>query len=184
MDLRPQFVHAIHKHVVGLNFTDPLQRFVRGRSLFYPYTCTHNYLLTIASMLQNKYVPFFETQIRYFGGLLSAYHLASISPYEEVHGTASILKTKAEELGEAMLPAFNTTSGLPAWSVDTSRYARYKLLYPDTTLSPVRPRILTALTQRGSTTSNKVANQPRRNRVESGRIQVLVSPNCQLRQAH
>ena len=125
MDLRPQFVHAIHEHVIALNFTDPLERFVRGPSLFYPCTYTYDYILTIVFTLQNKYVPFFETQIRYFGGLLSSYHLASISPYEDVRETASMLRKKAEELGEAMLPAFNTESGLPVGSVDTSRYARY-----------------------------------------------------------
>jgi mannosyl-oligosaccharide alpha-1,2-mannosidase len=76
-------------------------------------------------MMQNKYVPFFETQIRYFGGLLSSYHFASISAHEDVREAASILRAKAEELGEAMLLAFDTESGLPAASVDTSRYAVY-----------------------------------------------------------
>ena len=135
MDLRSQFMHAVHEHVVALNFTDPLQRSVRRSSFFYPYVCTFNHLLTIPSIIQNTYVPFFETQIRYFGGLLSSYHLASISPGEEVREAASILRTKAEDLGEAMLSAFNTTSGLPAGSVDTSRYARCKPHYPSALLS-------------------------------------------------
>jgi hypothetical protein len=91
-------------------------------SLSYPCAYTSDHLFIITPIVQDKYVPFFETQIRYFGGLLSSYHLASISPDEEVRGAALILRTKAEELGEAMLPAFNTESGLPASSVDTSRY--------------------------------------------------------------
>ena len=108
-------------------------------------------------------MPFFETEIRYLGGLLASYHLASISPYDEVLETASILRTKAEELGEATLPAFNTESGLPAASVDTSGYARHDLLYPDTIY-------IDGLSQRRIATSRKATNHSRRNRVESGGI--------------
>jgi hypothetical protein len=125
--------------------------------------------LTTTPIEQNKYVPFFETQIRYFGGLLSSYHLASISPYQEVHEASAILRTKAEELGEAMLPAFNTQSGLPAWSVDTSRCVRYNPRCPIPSFSS-HPRILTVVVQRGSKSPGKIANQPRRNRVQSGGI--------------
>lgn len=53
-------------------------------------------------------VPFFETVIRYFGGSLSAHALS---------GNQDIL-TFAETLGQALLPAFNTTSGLPSFDVD------------------------------------------------------------------
>ena len=125
MDLRPQFKHAVHEHVATLNFTDPSQRAVCRPPPFCPCAYTLDHLLTIYSTVQNKYVPFFETQIRYFGGLLSSYHLASISPYEEVREAADILRTKAEGLGKAMLPAFNTESGLPASSVDTTRYEKH-----------------------------------------------------------
>ncbi|KAI5123518.1 hypothetical protein M0805_006678 [Coniferiporia weirii] len=54
-------------------------------------------------------VPFFETVIRYLGGLLSAYALSH---------DAALLK-RADELGAALLPAFDTPSGLPAFSVNT-----------------------------------------------------------------
>ena len=123
MDLNSLFIHAVHEHIVVLNFTDPLQRSVRGPSLFYPSLCPSEYLLTMTPIVQDNYVPFFETQIRYFGGLLSSYSLASISRDEEVREVAQILRTKAEQLGEAMLPAFNTDSGLPASSVDTTTCA-------------------------------------------------------------
>lgn len=54
-------------------------------------------------------VPFFETVIRYLGGLLSAYGLSH---------DASLL-ARADELGAALLPAFNTTSGFPMYAVHT-----------------------------------------------------------------
>lgn len=119
------------------------------------------------SIVQDKYVPFFETQIRYFGGLLSSYYLASISPDDEVREAAPILRMKAEELGEAMLPAFNTNSGLPASSIDTSRYVECKPCYSNAFLSPA---CIEVIIQRERKTASKVANQSRRNRVEPGGI--------------
>ncbi|KDR66394.1 hypothetical protein GALMADRAFT_80958 [Galerina marginata CBS 339.88] len=57
----------------------------------------------------NHYAPFFETTIRYLGGLLSAYALSG----------ESILLTLADELGQVLIPAFRgTESGLPAFSVN------------------------------------------------------------------
>lgn len=55
------------------------------------------------------YAPFFETIIRYLGGLLSAYAL-SHDP---------ILLARADDLGSALMPAFNSTSGLPGYAVNT-----------------------------------------------------------------
>ena len=54
-------------------------------------------------------MPFFETVIRYLGGLLSAYALSK----------DPILLSRADDLGLALLPAFNTSSGLPMFSVNT-----------------------------------------------------------------
>ncbi|THH10720.1 hypothetical protein EW146_g8290 [Bondarzewia mesenterica] len=56
-----------------------------------------------------KYAPFFETVIRYLGGLLSAYSLSN----------DPIFLARADELGEMLLPAFNTPSGLPMYAVNT-----------------------------------------------------------------
>ncbi|KAG8997169.1 hypothetical protein FRB93_000455 [Tulasnella sp. JGI-2019a] len=53
-------------------------------------------------------VPFFETSIRYFGGILSAY----------AKSNNSLLLQKADELGAALLPAFDSNSGLPFWGVN------------------------------------------------------------------
>ncbi|KAF9269091.1 seven-hairpin glycosidase [Marasmius fiardii PR-910] len=55
------------------------------------------------------YAPFFETVIRYLGGLLSAYALSG----------KPILLQKADKLGEALLPAFDTPSGFPMFAVNT-----------------------------------------------------------------
>ncbi|KAJ7819830.1 glycoside hydrolase [Mycena olivaceomarginata] len=52
---------------------------------------------------------FFEVTIRYLGGLLSAYALS--------HDPR--LLRLADDLGEKLLPAFNTQSGWPVWGVNT-----------------------------------------------------------------
>ncbi|KAG0699899.1 glycoside hydrolase family 47 protein [Suillus ampliporus] len=66
------------------------------------------------SLPENTHVPFFETVIRYLGGLLSAYALTK----------DDILRTRADELGTIMSPAFNTSSGFPMFSVNTVRGTR------------------------------------------------------------
>ncbi|KAF5383721.1 hypothetical protein D9615_003586 [Tricholomella constricta] len=53
--------------------------------------------------------PFFETVIRYLGGLLSAYALSG----------EPVLLARADDLGAMLLPAFNTTSGFPMYAVNT-----------------------------------------------------------------
>lgn len=55
------------------------------------------------------YAPFFETVIRYLGGLLSSYALSN----------EPLLLQRADELGTKLSPVFNTTSGLPTYSVNT-----------------------------------------------------------------
>ncbi|TFK39934.1 seven-hairpin glycosidase [Crucibulum laeve] len=61
------------------------------------------------ALKENNYAPFFETVIRYLGGLLSAYALSG----------EPVLLTRADDLGSMLLPAFNTTSGLPMYAVNT-----------------------------------------------------------------
>ncbi|KDQ51033.1 glycoside hydrolase family 47 protein [Jaapia argillacea MUCL 33604] len=55
------------------------------------------------------HAPFFETVIRYLGGLLSAHALSS----------EPILLARADDLGRLLSPAFNTSSGFPAYAVNT-----------------------------------------------------------------
>ncbi|KAF9453575.1 glycoside hydrolase family 47 protein [Macrolepiota fuliginosa MF-IS2] len=61
------------------------------------------------TLAEGSYAPFFETVIRYLGGLLSAYALSG----------EPVLLSRADDLGRMMLPAFNTTSGLPKYAVNT-----------------------------------------------------------------
>jgi hypothetical protein len=54
--------------------------------------------------------PFFETVIRYLGGLLSAYALTN----------DTVFLTKAQLLGSGLEPAFRTKSGFPVFSISTT----------------------------------------------------------------
>lgn len=56
----------------------------------------------------NQTIGFFEPVIRYLGGLISAYALTN----------NSIFLARADDLGSHMLPAFNTSSGLPATHIN------------------------------------------------------------------
>ncbi|KAI0272317.1 mannosidase [Gloeopeniophorella convolvens] len=56
-----------------------------------------------------KYGSFFETVIRYLGGLLSAYAMSE----------RPLLKEKADLLGSMLAPAFNNESGLPNNDINT-----------------------------------------------------------------
>jgi mannosyl-oligosaccharide alpha-1,2-mannosidase len=60
---------------------------------------------------EGTFAPFFETVIRYLGGLLSAYALSR----------EHILLTKADELARLLSPVFTTPSGLPCFEVNTVR---------------------------------------------------------------
>ena len=55
---------------------------------------------------------FFETVIRYLGGLLSAYALSE----------RQVLLDKADELGQKLLTVFNTPAGLAAFDIDPDTY--------------------------------------------------------------
>lgn len=65
-------------------------------------------------------VSVFESIIRYMGGLLSAYELSN-EQYP-------ILLQKADELGQVLLPAFDTTTGLPTHEWNPVKYVLMLLL--------------------------------------------------------
>lgn len=65
-------------------------------------------ILTYRTLLQDQSVQFFETVIRYLGGLLSAFALTG----------EPVLLARADDLGRQLLPVFNTTLGLPAFGVN------------------------------------------------------------------
>ena len=65
-------------------------------------------------------VPYFETIIRYLGGLLSAYALSN----------DAILLRRAENLADALDPVFDTPSGLAAFAINPITYVfSYIFLY-------------------------------------------------------
>lgn len=53
--------------------------------------------------------------IRYLGGLLSAYAMSN----------ETIFLTRADDLGRKLLPAFNTSSGMPTYAVNTVKSASF-----------------------------------------------------------
>lgn len=57
------------------------------------------------------FAPFFETVIRYLGGLLSAYALSK----------EPLLLQRADDLGRLLAPAFDTPSRLPMFGVNTDK---------------------------------------------------------------
>lgn len=65
-------------------------------------------------------VPVFETTIRYLGGLLGAYDVSG--------GKYPKLLTKADQLGEFLFRAFNTSNGIPV-PYYVSFYARFTSVY-------------------------------------------------------
>ncbi|KAF9645503.1 glycoside hydrolase family 47 protein [Thelephora ganbajun] len=56
----------------------------------------------------DEYAPFFETVIRYLGGLMSAYALSK----------EPVLLEKADELARVLSPVFNTETGFPYYAVN------------------------------------------------------------------
>ncbi|KAI0343002.1 seven-hairpin glycosidase [Trametopsis cervina] len=79
-----------------------------------PLIAQQNFTMPPAVVNKNKHTapvvaPFFETVIRYLGGLLSAYALSK----------EPILLDRADNLGTKLWGAFDTPSGLPAYGVNT-----------------------------------------------------------------
>lgn len=62
----------------------------------------------------SRMIPFFETNIRYLGGFLGAYELT---------GGDQVMLDKAVSLADAMMPAFDTPTGLPphAWALGSEK---------------------------------------------------------------
>ncbi|KAM7421305.1 hypothetical protein PAMA_015450 [Pampus argenteus] len=67
------------------------------------YNSAKEWVQTSLDLNSNGEASLFEVNIRYVGGLLSAYYLTG----EE------LFKSKVMELGEKLLPAFNTPTGIP-----------------------------------------------------------------------
>jgi Glycosyl hydrolase family 47 len=117
MDLGEEYV-AVRTHVTNLDFTSS----------------------------SNGGIPFFETIIRYLGGLLSAYSITE----------DRIFLSAADDLAKALLPAFDTPSHLPAFAVELSDSASAinwhlgKLLLAEIGSFQLEYKYLAHLTQRPS----------------------------------
>uniref|UniRef100_A0A3Q2QV88 alpha-1,2-Mannosidase n=1 Tax=Fundulus heteroclitus TaxID=8078 RepID=A0A3Q2QV88_FUNHE len=74
------------------------------------YNEAKEWVQTSLDLNSNGEASLFEVNIRYVGGLLSAYYLTG----EE------LFRSKALELGEKLLPAFNTPTGIPRGSPEKS----------------------------------------------------------------
>ncbi|KAJ3116091.1 hypothetical protein HDU96_010466 [Phlyctochytrium bullatum] len=74
-------------------------------------------------MTANVNANVFETTIRVLGGLLSAYHLIDNAPGVTpawLKEKKAVLRNRAVEVAEKLLPAFDTDSGLPLTSIHLS----------------------------------------------------------------
>jgi len=79
---------------------------------------------------QQSEAPYFETTIRYIGGLLSAYALSGLpgSASTTKHGESrALLLHRVEELVRKLDPVFNTPSGMPYPSVDPGTWVPLSL---------------------------------------------------------
>lgn len=104
MDLKEEFNHALQ--LISKQKFEPATV-----SLSHPHG--HPLFAQCLPLQQYSFAPFFETVIRYLGGLLSAYALSS----------EPMLLEQADALALKLLPVFNgTESGLPAYSVHTQTY--------------------------------------------------------------
>lgn len=70
-------------------------------------TCT--LMQHYSSRHKGTFAPFFESVIRYLGGMLSAYALSG----------EPVLLGRADDLGRMLLPAMQTDSGFPMYAVNT-----------------------------------------------------------------
>jgi hypothetical protein len=66
----------------------------------------------LAGIALTRYSSIWQTTIRVLGGLLAAYHLSSRDP---------IYLDRATELGDRILPAFDTPSELPLSNINLGR---------------------------------------------------------------
>lgn len=117
MDLAPEVDRAM-AFIQTLDFTKPVSNHADAavsRAVYRP--------ITDPRLCQAAGLGFFETMIRYVGGLLSAYYLTSVSAKPHYrHSYAPFLLRKAEELSDVLNGAFNTTSGLPDRWIKVEKY--------------------------------------------------------------
>ncbi|KAI8068166.1 glycoside hydrolase [Gilbertella persicaria] len=95
---------------VGLMIVDALDT-IMLMNLTDEYQQARTWIQNHLDFNKDQDVNVFETTIRVLGGLLSAYHLSNNDP---------LYLEKAVDLGDRLLPAFNTESGIPISGITLS----------------------------------------------------------------
>ncbi|KAI8391840.1 glycoside hydrolase [Radiomyces spectabilis] len=108
---------------LGLMITDALDTMLL-MNLTDEYNEAREWVATKLDFDKNQDVNLFETTIRVLGGLLSAYHLSGNDP---------VYLGKATDLGNRLLGAFHSESGIPYASVVLSTGLAYKPHVPSST---------------------------------------------------
>ncbi|KAI8149993.1 glycoside hydrolase [Fennellomyces sp. T-0311] len=108
---------------IGLMIVDSLDTMLL-MNLTKEYNEAREWVATKLDFDKNQDVNVFETTIRVLGGLLSAYHLSGNDP---------VYLEKATDLGNRLLGAFQTESGIPYASVVLSTGLPYKFHVPSST---------------------------------------------------
>ncbi|XP_058807864.1 endoplasmic reticulum mannosyl-oligosaccharide 1,2-alpha-mannosidase isoform X2 [Phymastichus coffea] len=137
---------------LGLTIVDALDTlYIMG--MHEEFQDARNWIQNNLSFTQNRDVNLFEVTIRVLGGLLSAYHLSGDKMFLD----------KAIDLGDRMMPAFSTRSGVPfsdvnlgtrsahppKWGPDssTSEITSIQLEFRDLSRSSKQPRFENAVAQ-------------------------------------
>ncbi|KAG2221161.1 hypothetical protein INT45_007738 [Circinella minor] len=108
---------------IGLMMTDAIDTMLL-MNLTEEYAMTREWIATQLDFDKNQDVNVFETTIRVLGGLLSAYHLSGNDP---------VYLEKATDLGNRLLGAFQTKSGIPYASVVLSTGLPFTFHVPSST---------------------------------------------------
>ncbi|KAI9310280.1 glycoside hydrolase [Dichotomocladium elegans] len=108
---------------IGLMIVDSLDTMLL-MNLTEEYAQAREWVATRLDFNKNQDVNVFETTIRVLGGLLSAYHLSGKDP---------IYLEKATDLGQRLIGAFHTPSGIPYASVVLSSGLPYTAHVPSST---------------------------------------------------
>ena len=108
---------------IGLMMTDAIDTMLL-MNLTEEYAMTREWIATQLDFDKNQDVNVFETTIRVLGGLLSAYHLSGNDP---------VYLEKATDLGNRLLGAFQTESGIPYASVVLSTGLPFTFHVPSST---------------------------------------------------
>ncbi|CAH7669632.1 glycoside hydrolase [Phakopsora pachyrhizi] len=89
---------------IGFFIVDVIDTILLTKEMDSEYLQARNYVEKSLSFEIDGFVNAFETTIRVLGGLLSAYHLS---------GNDTLYLDKAIDLGDRLLPIFNTKTGIP-----------------------------------------------------------------------